>query len=532
MVLIPLIPGTKRPRDKHWSDPDYRGVPDDYDGPVGLRCDGLVVVDCDTAEAAAHWRTLAGDTETRATPRGRHFFYTAADGAPHAPAVDVLPRTDIRAGRGAFVVWRSEGYGPVEGRRAAFNPAWLPSSAPPATVATDGWDTIPDGRRNATLTALAGAFRRQGMSPEKVYLALRGLNQGLCDPPLPDSEVMQIARSVGRYEAQPDLAVTVLPDQLLTPLSTMTLPPPPAWVLEPYFPVGRLVMLDGLEGIGKGLFSAWLAVFVASQGVPVLWASTEDDPEEDVQRRLLAAGWQAGTHADVLFFNVDPTFPGDVTMVEEQITEHGAGLLVLDPGRDYLRAPDKMVMSFNDESVLRPGLRELNRMAKRTNCLTLFIHHWNKNTTAEVRFRSAGSGAFAQVVRHRVTMAWHGPTDTGRGAFEVSKSNIGPRGGVHTYRIEPVADLATARFVPGERTDVYATLDEWMAAQNSAPPVVTDVEAQVIADAVVAGAGRQLLPGDVAQKYGITPDEAYTLLARLAQEGQLAITAGGGFETC
>ena len=58
--------------------------------------------------------------------------------------------------------------------------------------------TIPDGKRNGTLTSLAGTMRWRGMSQEAIEAAILAENRK-CSPPLPETEVLSIARSVSRY---------------------------------------------------------------------------------------------------------------------------------------------------------------------------------------------------------------------------------------------------------------------------------------------------------------------------------------------
>lgn len=62
---------------------------------------------------------------------------------------------------------------------------------------------IPVGQRNARLASLAGAMRRPGMSHEAIEVALLEVNRQQCSPPLPDDEVLRIARSITRYEPGP-----------------------------------------------------------------------------------------------------------------------------------------------------------------------------------------------------------------------------------------------------------------------------------------------------------------------------------------
>ena len=59
-------------------------------------------------------------------------------------------------------------------------------------------ETIPDGKRNGTLTSLAGTMRRRGMSQEAIEAGLLAENRR-CDPRMAEKEVLTIARSVSRY---------------------------------------------------------------------------------------------------------------------------------------------------------------------------------------------------------------------------------------------------------------------------------------------------------------------------------------------
>lgn len=59
---------------------------------------------------------------------------------------------------------------------------------------------IPESNRNNTLTSMAGAMRRRGMSEASIEAALQKENLTRCKPPLTEDEVAGIARSMMRYE--------------------------------------------------------------------------------------------------------------------------------------------------------------------------------------------------------------------------------------------------------------------------------------------------------------------------------------------
>jgi putative DNA primase/helicase len=61
-------------------------------------------------------------------------------------------------------------------------------------------EIIPEGRRNDSLTSLAGTMRRRGMGAEEIEAALSVTNTKRCNPPLAEDEVRKIASSVCRYK--------------------------------------------------------------------------------------------------------------------------------------------------------------------------------------------------------------------------------------------------------------------------------------------------------------------------------------------
>ncbi len=65
---------------------------------------------------------------------------------------------------------------------------------------------IPKGGRNHALTSLAGVMRRKGASQGAIEDALIRENSIRCNPPLPEYEVKNIAKSISRYEPIEDIA--------------------------------------------------------------------------------------------------------------------------------------------------------------------------------------------------------------------------------------------------------------------------------------------------------------------------------------
>ena len=134
----------KAPAVSGWASPGYVGVSPDMHTTqglwLGLRCDNLVVVDCDTDEAAKFWLARYNPgrnrrTYVRKTPRGFHFVYTWTEGSPTGPAVGVFPHVDIRAGRGSQIVFTPLATGTSDKRRGTTYSRSTLGGFPPARPA-------------------------------------------------------------------------------------------------------------------------------------------------------------------------------------------------------------------------------------------------------------------------------------------------------------------------------------------------------------------------------------------------------------
>ena len=169
----------------------------------------IVVIDIDKPEL----RTMfdeAGLSPHIQTPRGGFHYWFRHPGQPVRTVAGLLPGIDVR-GDGGFVN--------VIGKRKDGEYKVL---IPPSPDAIYSWDklpekiayalngqrpqappvegeTIPEHKRNATLTRLAGSLRRKGLSQEAIEAALQGINSESCKPPLEKDEVASIARSVAKY---------------------------------------------------------------------------------------------------------------------------------------------------------------------------------------------------------------------------------------------------------------------------------------------------------------------------------------------
>ena len=210
----------KAPAVSGWERPNYRGIdPRTYKGSYGMRCDGLIVIDCDSDEAAAIWDEIIGPanvdrTWVRKTPRGWHFIYRWHDPLGelehlHGPHAGVLPGIDVRQGASSQIVYSAPGYETLHGSPQTmkdFHPPWAATFNVRARAASqaDTWDEMPEGIGNNTMAALAGTMRKQGMSFVTMARCLGAINKiTMPTDPMPKQMVLDIVRSVSRYEVDP-----------------------------------------------------------------------------------------------------------------------------------------------------------------------------------------------------------------------------------------------------------------------------------------------------------------------------------------
>jgi hypothetical protein len=81
-------------------------------------------------------------------------------------------------------------------------PTSVPTSVPTAgrSVRRDALAApILTGERNVTLASVAGSLRDRGLDEGTIGVVLLEVNRLQCNPPLEETEVLRIARSVGRY---------------------------------------------------------------------------------------------------------------------------------------------------------------------------------------------------------------------------------------------------------------------------------------------------------------------------------------------
>lgn len=180
---------------------------------------GVVVLDVDGQDGADSLHDLEAEhgalptTTSVVTPGGQHYYFTWPGHRVKSTASVIAPDVDIRGDGGIAVIPPSRKYEWDVTVPPAAMPRWLveltSAERVGGTVATppEVWtsmlrDGIPDGRRNASLTSLAGHLLRRWVDYDVVLWLMQGVNANYCRPPLPADEVAGIVDSIATSEAR------------------------------------------------------------------------------------------------------------------------------------------------------------------------------------------------------------------------------------------------------------------------------------------------------------------------------------------
>ncbi len=397
---------------------------------------GIIVIDVDDRHGGFESLKQVGPlpgTAVVQTGNGQHLYFRWPEGAGpvYSSAGKLGPGLDVRA-NGGYVVAPPSIHASGAQYKWLIDPRAGLAELPPCildklikvpswTMAEPIGDAIPVGKRDSTLTSLAGTMRRRGMSPKAILAALREENQR-CEEPLPDKDLVRIARSIGsKPSASSDNGVTSSDPtgrELVTVCLADVEPRPVAWFWRNRFPLGKLSMLVGNPGLGKSFLSLFMAAKVSAGGywpesngsvdplfaVPqgrVVILTAEDDLEDTVRPRLDDMGADCRNILAVSGIRTDNQGLGhvdlrrDIERLERMIECVGnVKLVIIDPISAYLGDVDS-----HKNAEVRGMLALLSKLAEHHGAVVLGVSHLNKNQSTSAVTRVQGSLAFTAAPR-------------------------------------------------------------------------------------------------------------------------------------
>ena len=218
------------------------------------------------------------------------------------------------------------------------------------------------------------------------------------------------------------------------------------WAWRNYMAIGKLSIVEGDPGDGKSVLTVDLAArwssgmempdgFNHGGPWPVFMVSAEDDPEDTVVPRLIAAGAQL---EKVTLFPHGSTpdrpfeFATDLPALERRALEVGARIIIFDPLAAFLSST---VDTHNDMQV-RKALYPLKTLAYRTRSAVVAVRHLNKGSQGtKAIYRGNGSIAFGGAARAGFVVA-SDPEEPQIRVFACVKTNLSHMPATLRYSIE------------------------------------------------------------------------------------------------
>ncbi len=480
---------------------------------VVLGPSSLAVVEFDS-DAAGETLLALIDHELPLTPTvqsgsGRLHFYFADRGIQHRTRGGL----ELRTGR-HFMALPPSVHPNGTPYKWLLEPELALAEVPPAVLAHFAEETtrrngtapiaevIRDGERNSTLTSLAGSMRRRGASEAAILAALKATP---CETPLPDDELVSIARSVGRYKpaaAQPaPLQATPLDDVAMRSIE---------WLEKPLWQRSAFELLAGPKGAGKGTYLAGLAARI-SRSSSVLFISTEDSTAIDLKPRLVAAGAEI---ARCFVIAQHVRLPDDVEALRELGSDLGVGLLVIDPVANHIGSTNS-----NSDAEVRDAIAPLNKLADELGCLVIGVRHPGKDRARGALASILGSTAWVDTPRAVVMIAVDDQDPAAR-VIQVVAGNRSPNGSAQAFRIDAVEvpGLAEPITLAVELGESSKSVDDLLAVKLGSK----SAKARELILNILEDEGEQesdALDARVARETGISAKTARNVRSELANEG-------------
>jgi hypothetical protein len=322
---------------------------------------------------------------------------------------------------------------------------------------------VPEGSRNNTLAAFAGAIRRHGANRDEILALLNAVNDR-CQPPLPQTEVNTIATSICRYAPTepPNFQQVVKygptrkhykPD--IVNLHDVECQPK-QYLWKPWFPLRTYMMFDGEGGTGKSTVLLDIAARLSRhdylpdgskyhEPVNVIVISHEDDLETVFKPKLLTVGANLDR---IHYFTkviddkgelVPFLIPDHLYELEQKIRETNSKLIIVDPffatwnGGDHTRLTDA-----------RRVCSQMIDLTTMTDTCLVCVRHFTKGSAGQGKGAYRGEGSLTFINTARANLAIF-PRDDDEandnftlGTMQCTKANNDKKPRGLNYQLRPV----------------------------------------------------------------------------------------------
>ena len=232
-----------------------------------------------------------------------------------------------------------------------------------------------------------------------------------------------------------------------------------AW--DPYIPRGKITMLEGNPGVGKGMLIAQIVRFETTgqaypdkaTGLPsgevvrppgaVVYLCAEDGIADTIRPRMDAAGADADRWfvlRGLAISRGDGEIErqgislADIDKLEMTVDRTEATMVVIDPLDAYLGDD----VDFHRSNEVRPILDRLGQLAEAYGITVIVVRHLSKSAREHSIYRGLGSIAFSAMARSILMLGFHPDDDeedpSARRAIVHLKSSLTLRGSSLAFR--------------------------------------------------------------------------------------------------
>ena len=384
----------------------------DYNNPTkyGINLRDLVVVDLDRKDAIAKLPEGAVDTLVVETPRGYHLYFWSNDDKYLKQRIGLYDKIDIKAGHGKYVIGPgSPGYSIVNYADIAKLPdhfmSWIDNAKAikKDTTVEVKEEKIPEGKRNDTLFKIACNMVEMDSSLNGTIGYLMGVNADVCDPPLGQQEIENIAKSAYnrlKNKVKVDVGISWVSniDYTYTPNGLDMLQMAKAWnppevIVEhrdvPIFFDKTRVVLNGKRSSRKGLFALHIAQKYLELKRPVLWIDAENH-FGPVFHRKISHGWNEDLYCHFNYRQAEALTDKHIKGFRAWMREYDeTGLVIL----DSMTALGMIGEAANDAKGVTEMMAKYIDPWNEEGHATLALSHVAKNQTDETDASSYGSMA-------------------------------------------------------------------------------------------------------------------------------------------
>ena len=158
------------------------------------------------------------------------------------------------------------------------------------------------------------------------------------------------------------------------------------WLWKPYFPLGKISIIQGDPGEGKTSFVLMTLAKLSNEDINSIYVTAEDGIADTILPRLKRQGAKLENIVTLLTEPDNPLTFTDPRLADAIMSTH-AKACVLDPIQAFLGAD----VNMNAANEIRPIMAYLGKMAEELECAFILVGHQNKGTQTKDIYKGLGS---------------------------------------------------------------------------------------------------------------------------------------------